>query len=289
MTKRVLLVSFFANIFLSLIKVIIGFIGKSSALISDGVHSFSDLITDVVAIFGSSLSMKPADNEHPYGHGKLEYITSFVIGLTIVLIGIILIKSISNNNVTIPSMIVIIVSLITIIIKYLVSRYLIIKGKEYKNLILISSGKESSMDVISSIFVLMSSLLMQLSNKIIIFKYSDKIVSIIIGIFIIKTGISIIKESISKILDERENDKIVIEEFKKFIYSYKQIKNIDSLIILKSGPYYKITTEISMNPRITLFKAHKVAEELEDLLKEKTKALYITIHINPYNKCDIIK
>ena len=289
MTEKVLLVSFFANIFLSLIKVIIGFIGKSSALISDGVHSFSDLITDVVAIFGSSLSMKPADNEHPYGHGKLEYITSFVIGLTIVLIGIILIKSISNNNVTIPSMIVIIVSVITIIIKYLVSRYLIIKGKEYKNLILISSGKESSMDVISSIFVLMSSLLMQLSNKIIIFKYSDKIVSIIIGIFIIKTGISIIKESISKILDERENDKIVIEEFKKLIYSYKQIKNIDSLIILKSGPYYKITTEISMNPRITLFKAHKVAEELEDLLKEKTKALYITIHINPYNKCDIIK
>lgn len=289
MTEKVLLVSFFANIFLSLIKVIIGFIGKSSALISDGVHSFSDLITDVVAIFGSSLSMKPADNEHPYGHGKLEYITSFVIGLTIVLIGIILIKSISNNNVTIPSMIVIIVSIITIIIKYLVSKYLIIKGKEYKNLILISSGKESSMDVISSIFVLISSLLMQLSNKISIFKYSDKIVSIIIGIFIIKTGISIIKESISKILDERENDKIVIEEFKKLIYSYKQIKNIDSLIILKSGPYYKITTEISMNPKITLFKAHKVAEELEDLLKEKTKALYITIHINPYNKCDIIK
>ena len=243
----------------------------------------------MVAIFGSSLSMKPADNEHPYGHGKLEYITSFVIGLTIVLIGIILIKSISNNNVTIPSMIVIIVSVITIIIKYLVSKYLIIKGKEYKNLILISSGKESSMDVISSIFVLISSLLMQLSNKISIFKYSDKIVSIIIGIFIIKTGISIIKESISKILDERENDKIVIEEFKKLIYSYKQIKNIDSLIILKSGPYYKITTEVSMNPRITLFKAHKVAEELEDLLKEKTKALYITIHINPYNKCDIIK
>lgn len=289
MTKKVLLVSFFANIFLSLIKIIIGFIGKSSALISDGVHSFSDLITDVVAIFGSYLSMKPADKEHPYGHGKLEYITSFVIGLTIVLIGIILIKSISNNNVTVPSMIVIIVSLITIIIKYLVSRYLIIKGKENKNLILISSGKESSMDVISSIFVLISSLLMQLSNKIIIFKYSDKIVSIIIGIFIIKTGISIIKESISKILDERENDKIVIEEFKKLIYSYKQIKNIDSLIILKSGPYYKITTEISMNPRITLFKAHKVAEELEDLLKEKTKALYITIHINPYHKCDIIK
>lgn len=282
MTKKVLLVSFFANIFLSLLKVIIGFIGKSSSLISDGIHSFSDLITDIVAIFGSSLSMKPADEEHPYGHGKLEYITSFVIGLVIILIGLILIKSISTNTITIPSMIVIIVSIITIIIKYLVSSYLIIKGKEYKNLILLSSGKESSMDVISSVFVLISSLLMQLSNKISILKYSDKVVSIIIGIFIIKTGFSIIKESISMILGEKETDQVVLDEFKNLISSYKQVKNIDSLIILKSGPYYNITTEISMNPKLSLFKAHKIAEEIENLLKEETKALYVTIHINPY-------
>lgn len=282
MTKKVLLVSFFANIFLSLLKVIVGFIGKSSSLISDGIHSFSDLITDIVAIFGSSLSMKPADDEHPYGHGKLEYITSFVIGLVIILIGLILIKSISTNTITIPSMIVIIVSIITIIIKYLVSSYLIIKGKEYKNLILLSSGKESSMDVISSIFVLISSLLMQLSNKISILKYSDKVVSIIIGIFIIKTGFSIIKESISMILGEKETDQVVLDEFKNLISSYKQVKNIDSLIILKSGPYYNITTEISMNPKLSLFKAHKIAEEIENLLKEETKALYVTIHINPY-------
>lgn len=282
MTKKVLLVSFFANIFLSLLKVIIGFIGKSSSLISDGIHSFSDLITDIVAIFGSSLSMKPADDEHPYGHGKLEYITSFIIGLLIILIGLILIKSISTNSITIPSMIVIIVSIITIIIKYLVSSYLIIKGKEYKNLILISSGKESSMDVISSVFVLVSSLLMQLSNKISILKYSDKVVSIIIGIFIIKTGFSIIKESVSMILGEKETDQVVLDEFKNLISSYKQVKNIDSLIILKSGPYYNITTEISMNPKLSLFKAHKIAEEIENLLKEETKALYVTIHINPY-------
>lgn len=282
MTKKVLLVSFFANIFLSFLKVIIGFIGKSSSLISDGIHSFSDLITDIVAIFGSSLSMKPADDEHPYGHGKLEYITSFIIGLLIILIGLILIKSISTNSITIPSMVVIIVSIITIIIKYLVSSYLIIKGKEYKNLILISSGKESSMDVISSVFVLISSLLMQLSNKISILKYSDKVVSIIIGIFIIKTGFSIIKESISMILGEKETDQVVLDEFKNLISSYKQVKNIDSLIILKSGPYYNITTEISMNPKLSLFKAHQIAEEIENLLKEETKALYVTIHINPY-------
>ena len=101
--KKVLYVSFFSNIFLSILKVVVGIIGKSSALISDGIHSFSDLITDVVAIFGNYLSLKPADDKHPYGHGKLEYITSFIIGIVIIIIGLILISLVSENDIFIPS------------------------------------------------------------------------------------------------------------------------------------------------------------------------------------------
>lgn len=283
--KKVLYVSFFSNIFLSILKVVVGIIGKSSALISDGIHSFSDLITDVVAIFGNYLSLKPADDKHPYGHGKLEYITSFIIGIVIIIIGLILISLVSENDIFIPSKIVIVVSIITIVIKYIVSSYLIKKGKEFQNLILVSSGQESRMDVISSIFVLLSSILMQFPNEINILKYSDKIVSIIVGLFIIKTGFNIIKESISMILGEIETDEVILDEFREVIYSYKQIKEIDSLIVIKYGPYYKITTEVSMNPKISLLKAHNIIEEIERMFKIKNpKAEYVTIHINPYNK-----
>lgn len=282
-TNKVLKLSFFTNLFLSILKVIVGFFGKSSSLISDGIHSFSDLITDVVALFGNGVSMKPADKEHPYGHGKSEYITSFVIGLVVLLIGLTLISSITKNEITIPSIIVVIVSLITIIVKYLVSSYLIKEGNKHQNVILISSGKESRADVVSSIFVLVSSILMQFSNKIEILKYSDKITSIIVGLFIIRTGFNILKDSISMILGEIESNEVILDEFREIIYNYDKVKTIDNLVVLKYGPYYRITTEISMDSNLSLLEAHEVAEEIEKTFKIRNpKAEYVTIHINPY-------
>lgn len=282
-SKNILKLSFFANLFLSILKVLVGFFGKSSALISDGVHSFSDLITDMVALFGNGMSLKPADDKHPYGHGKSEYITSFVIGLVVLTIGLVLIKSISNNEIIVPSIIVVVVSLITIVVKYLVSSYLIKKGLEQKNVILISSGKESRADVVSSTFVLISSILMQFSDKIEILKYSDKIASIIVGLFIIRTGFNILKDSISMMLGEVEDDEVIIDEIKEIIYSDKLVKDIDELIVLKYGPYYRITAEISMDSNLSLLDAHNVADNIEKIIKIRNpKAEYITIHINPY-------
>lgn len=281
-TNNILKVSFFSNLFLSALKIIVGIIGKSNALISDGIHSLSDLITDIVAIFGNGFSLKPADKKHPYGHGKLEYLTSFVIGILIIVIGLLLIKTITNNEIIIPSIIVVIVSTITIIVKYIVSAYLIKKGTEYQNVILISSGKESRADVISSIFVLISSILIQFSNKIAILKYSDKVATIIVALFIIKTGFTILKDSISMILGEVENDEVTLDEFREVIYSFDKVKQIDNLIVLKYGPYYRITTEISMDSKLSLLEAHDVAEKIEKILKViNPKAKYITIHINP--------
>ena len=83
-TVKTMIISMIVNTILSILKVIIGLIGKSGALIADGLHSFSDLITDVVAIIGSKLASKPADINHPYGHGKIEYITSMVISMMII-------------------------------------------------------------------------------------------------------------------------------------------------------------------------------------------------------------
>ena len=125
-----MLISFFTNFLLSIVKVIIGFFSKSSALVADGIHSFSDLITDVVALFGNVLARKPEDKEHPFGHGRIEYVTSAMIGLIVVGIGFFLIASVLQKNVEIPSKIVIVVSLFTILSKFILSRYLMQRGKE---------------------------------------------------------------------------------------------------------------------------------------------------------------
>ena len=114
---KVMGVSIATNIFLSIVKIITGLIGKSSALIADGIHSFSDLSTDFIAIIGNYLSRKPADEKHPYGHGKIEYITSIIISLVILFLGSTIIYSSIQKDIAIPSMIVAIISFLTIALK----------------------------------------------------------------------------------------------------------------------------------------------------------------------------
>lgn len=270
------------NSILSIMKIVVGFLSKSSALITDGIHSFSDLITDFVAIFGNFLASKPADSKHPYGHGMLEYITSSIIGFLILMLGLGLIGKISNSEVVIPSFIVILVSLFTIIAKKVLSSYVIMQGRKLENNILIASGKESNTDVYSSLVVLLASILVQFHNIFPYFKYADKVASIIVSIFIVKTGYDVIKDNLITLIGEQESEEN-IEHIRKIIDQEKEVKVIDKLVVLKYGGYYKIILEVSMDGNLSLKESHDKMEQLEnDILKKIKKAKYIIIHINPY-------
>lgn len=280
-TSMALIKSFSVNLFLSIIKVITGWFGKSSALIADGIHSFSDLMTDFVAIFGNRYAMKPADKEHPFGHGKIEYLTCLFIGIVVLVLGFEIINSAFKGEIIIPSKLVIAVSTITIFIKFILSSYLIKVGKKHSNAILIASGKESSMDVISSIFVLLSSILMQFSREFTLLKYSNLIATILVGILIIKTGFNVIKDNISSILGEQEND-VNINKIIEILNKEEKIKKVDNFNVIKNGPYLQITGEVSMDENLTLKEVHNVIEAVEEKIKKQDeRAKYINIHVNP--------
>lgn len=284
---KVMSVSIITNTFLSFIKIIIGFICKSSALLADGVHSFSDLLTDFFAIIGNIMAKKPADEKHPYGHGKIEYLTSIGISMVIIILGLTIINNSMHSKVVMSSLIVSIVSLITITLKYLLSEYIIRKGKKLENNILIASGKESRADVISSLVVFISAILSVFSKYIEVFKYSDKIAGIIVGILIIRTGFLILKENISIILGEQEIKGETLNKIRKIILNNKDIKTIDELIILKFGHCYKVSMEVSMNPDLTLLECHTIVDKLEKKLKKEVEKIeYITVHVNPYHKLE---
>lgn len=275
-------ISVVTNSLLSIFKIIMGYIGKSSALIADGIHSFSDLLTDFFAMIGNYIAGKPADKKHPFGHGRLEYITSCGIGLVVLIIGFSLIKKSVSSSICIPSLLVVVVSFITILVKYFLSFYLIKMGKIYNNNILISSGKESRADVYSSIVVLISSILVQFSNKINIFSYSDVVATIIVGIFIIRTGFLIIKENLSILIGEQESNSDILGELKNFILDDKNICSLDDLVMIKYGAYFKIIIEVSMESDLSLEQAHNNAHMLQNnIMKQYKWAKYITIHINP--------
>lgn len=287
---KVMGVSIITNIFLSITKIVTGLIGKSGALIADGIHSFSDLSTDFIAIVGNYLSRKPADEKHPYGHGKIEYITSIIISLVILFLGASIIYNSIQKNIVIPSMIVAIISFLTIALKFLLSRYLVKKGKEYKNNILLASGYESSTDVISSIVVFISVLLMQLSKIFEIFKYADMVASIVVGLLIIKIGYQILSENMSIILEEQETNQEYLNKLKEIILEKKDIHHIDDLLVLKYGSYYKLVAEVSVDPKLSIMEAHQYIHEAENRLRLfDSKIVYVTIHINPDQNYKLIK
>jgi len=283
-------ISMITNIFLALLKIITGILGSSGALIADGIHSFSDLSTDFVAVIGNFLSKKPADEKHPYGHGKIQYITSMLIGIFILILGFSIIYESSNKEIIIPSFIVAIISVVTVIIKYILSEYIIRKGRKYKNNILLASGYESRTDVISSIVVLISIILMQFSNKIEILKYTDFIATIIVGLLIIKIGFDVLKENISIVLEEQITNDEYLDNIRKIILETNDICFIDCLMIFKYGFYYKLIAEVRVDSDISIREAHQYIHEAEIRIKNFDSAIrYVTIHINPEQKYHLLQ
>ena len=283
--NKVMLKSLLTNIFLSIFKIIFGLLGKSGALIADGIHSFSDMLTDIFASIGNTLSKKPADPEHPFGHGNAEYLTCLGIGLIVGIMGIKIINEGITKPSNIPNIYTSIISILTIIIKLILSSYILKKGKEYYSNILISSGKESLSDVISSLVVFLSVLLSKLSDINPIFKYSDKVAMIIVGILVLKISFEILKENISNLLGKQILNKKYKNKIKKIINNHLEIKNIDSLIILKYGPFKKIDCEVSMDEKMTLKEVHQIIDNIEKEIKQKDDSIQnIMMHVNPYKK-----
>ena len=278
---KTMVVSMIVNVFLSLIKIISGILGSCNSLIADGIHSISDLSTDIIAIIGNKLSLKPADNKHPYGHGKIEYLTSLIISIVILFLGFSIIYNTINRQTVIPKVWVLIVSFITIISKYFLSSFIIKQGKRINSTILIASGYESRSDAVGSIGVFLSVIVMHLSSYINIFKYADKVATIIIAILIIKTGFNILKENIGLLLGEQLIDEDYLQKIKNIIYEEEDLK-IKNIHILRNGPYNHLVATITMNNFISLEEAHDKIDLLELKVKEyDEKIKYVTIHVEP--------
>lgn len=280
---KVLVKSLIVNILLTLTKFVFGIIYKSKVLVADGIHSLSDLATDVVSIYGSKLSLKPADNEHPYGHGKIEYLTSIVIGAVILALALSLLGNSLNAKNTIASNMVLYVTIFTILAKYLISRYILSKGVKYKSNLLVASGKESRSDVISSAIVIVTYFLSKLSSYSKIFLYSDTIGTFIIGLIILKTAYRILKENIVSILGEIEQDEEYLDKIREIILENSEVVNIEELNIIKYGHYYQANITINMDSDVTLEDACLVSNRIKKkLINKKTRISYAKISINPY-------
>lgn len=282
-TKKVLFRSLLVNILLVFLKMSVGFLGNFKALVADGIHSLSDLSTDVIALLGNRLAKRPADEEHPFGHGKVQYLTSILIGIIIMVLAFMLVFKAFNVGNMVASYAVFYVTIVTIILKYFLSRYILKMGYLHNDNILIASGKESRADVLSTLVVILAFWGAQFSKYNQLFIYSDFVGTIIVALFIFYTGYGILKENIISIIGARENDSNYLDNITKIILSDDRIVKIDELEVMKYGYYYQVNLALSLLPDYTIKEFADITKILKNkLINEKTKIAYIKVSVNPY-------
>ena len=270
---KVSVISIILNCLLTLIKFISGVISKSSAMISDSVHSLSDVLSTFVVIIGVKIANKKADISNPY-----DMALNFMLFIIGALIGINGIKNVTNSsNLVMPGVLALIASIISIISKEAMYQYTIRVSKKINSAALKADAWHHRSDALSSIGSFIGILGSRLG-----FKIFDPLASVIISLCIIKVSIDIFKDAIDKMVD-KSCDKEVIDKVISVIEKNESVKNIDDIKTRQFGNKAYVDVEISVDENLLLKDAHKVAEEIHNSVENEINIVkHCMVHVNPY-------
>lgn len=267
------------NIFLLIIKGLIGFASHSQSMIADAFNSASDIIASLMAFIGNKIASEPEDNNHNFGHGKAEYIFSLFISITMLIVSIKLLidsgLSLIYQKTFTFSWILVIVCLITIFTKLALFLYTKSKYKKHDSILLKSAYQDHRNDCIVTTFTLLSILL----GKFGIF-YFDGIIGIGISLWIFISGFSIFMESYNVLMDISLDEKTK-EFILNLVAQHENIKDVSDLYAAPTGYHYVVILTISVDGNMSTFESHELADHLEKDITELEKINKAIIHVNP--------
>ena len=281
--NRVSLFTIIGNVVLSVIKLLAGIIAHSSAMISDAVHSASDVFSTFVVIIGIKLASKKPDKEHPYGHERMECVAAIVLAMVLFItglgIGLEAVKNIIHGNygdLQVPGVLALIAAIVSIVSKEAMYWYTRHYAKKIDSSALMADAWHHRSDAFSSIGALIGIGASRLGYPVM-----DSIASLVIFVFIVKAAFDIFKDAIDKMVDHSCN-----EETEKQIYECvmknENVMGIDLLQTRVFGNKIYVDVEIQADASYTLQKAHDIAEAVHDDIEESfPKVKHIMVHVNP--------
>ena len=272
-------VGIICNIILFGVKYLMGIISGSIAIISDAFNNLSDAGNCVMTLFAYKLAGKPADKDHPFGHGRIEYIASLIVSAVILFVGVDLFKT-SIDKVINPeevqfSTVVLVSLIVSILIKFWMAHFNNVLGKKINSSVMLATAKDSLSDCIAtaaSVVAIISSLFTTLPV--------DGVMGIVVSAFILKAGYEIIKDTVDLLIG-KPADKETVDAIKEIIFSSESILGIHDMIIHSYGPgvtFGSLHVEVSSSEDI--LKIHDIIDNLEQKVYESLKII-LTIHMDP--------
>lgn len=279
--RRVSFVSIVVNIGLSVLKILIGYIGRSTAIVADGLHSLSDVFSTIVALLGIKLSSREDDEDHPYGHEKFEPIMGKILANILILTALYMaytgFRDIYHGNYTRPNTIALIAAVVSIIVKEWMYHYTIKAATKIESSAMKADAWHHRTDAISSIGSLIG-----VGGAIIGFKIMDPLMAILISLMIGKVGVDIYMKAITELVDKAVDDD-VLDDMKATIMNVDGVKSIDNIKTRIHANRIYVDVEISVDEKLSLIKAHDISEMVHDEIEGGyTKVKHCMVHVNPY-------
>ena len=281
--NRVSVVSIIQNVLLSLFKLFAGIFANSNAMISDAIHSASDVFSTIVVIIGVRLSSRDSDREHPYGHERMECVAAIILSIVLFItglgIGIQALQDILNGNyetLQMPGILALIAAIVSIIAKEAMYWYTRHYAKQIDSAALMADAWHHRSDAFSSIGALIG-----IAGSRMGFPIMDAIASLVIFVFIAKAAFDIFKDAMDKMVDHScdENTEKAIYDC---VINHEDVLGIDLLQSRIFGNKIYVDLEIELDASYTLEKAHRIAEDIhEDIEKTFPKVKHVMIHANP--------
>lgn len=279
------IISISANLILVGFKATVGLLSNSIAIISDAVNNFSDALSSIITIIGTKLAGKAPDKKHPYGYGRIEYITSLIVSAIVLYAGItafvesikkIIVPEEVDYNIT-----TLVILIAGIVVKFALGLYVKKKGRTIKSSSLVASGADAFNDAILSISVLASAIIYMIFNVNI-----EAYIGALVSIFIIKAGLELIKESIDNVLGTRVESKLA-KSIKKEVLKENDVKGVFDLILNDYGPdKYSGSVHIEVNDTLTVTDIDKISRRITKQVSQKYGVILHTIGVYSINTKD---
>ena len=279
--KKAATVAIVANCFLTLFNIAIGIMSGSYALVSEGAHTLSDVATSVIAYIGFKIGQKPADDEHPIGHGRAEAIGGLIIVLFLGMVAYEIMQGaierlLNPSLITTPDFYAAIMAVLGIMINFSVSEYIIKIGKEIRSTAIVADGKHQKTDIFSSIAVLLSVVVSNIGYPIL-----DPIIGLIIGVLILKTAYEVGKENIDNIMGKVPSQEF-INKIKRVANKTPKAQDAHNIKVDYLGSYAVVSLHVKVDGNMTVDESHKIAHIVEtNLINKIPEVKYAVVHVCP--------
>jgi cation diffusion facilitator family transporter len=281
-------VGILGNVALAVLKVIVGMVGNSRALVADAVHSASDVVGSLAVLIGLRAAKLPPDEDHPYGHGKAESIAAIIVSVILFMVGVQIAYSSFEaffEPISSPSIIAVYAAFFSIVVKEIMFQYKYRLGKKLKSDALIINAWEHRSDVYSSIAAVIGIGGAVLGNYIGIpwMVYLDPGAGVLVSLLVMRMAWKLGKESIHNTLDHVLHEEDALE-LRKTAEEVEGVIQVDELHAREHGHYVIVDIKIAVNPNLTVEEGHAIGKRVKETLIQKHEHVHnVLIHVNPYD------